>query len=151
MSERFTGLPAQRPPRGGPDLSPALGGAWRPGRVMLLGCGALLVLLGVAAIVFLLKADDFVGWVFGSIEETVIERLPPDLPAAERQRLEAAFDAATARMAAGEADPEALRRLQGELSAIVREAGDDRSLSRAEVAEIIAALEAVAGVEGDPP
>lgn len=148
MSERFTGLPG-KPPGGRPDLAPALGGGVRPGRVMLLGCGALLFLLGIAAIVFLLKADDFVGWVFGSIEETVIERLPADLPDAERQRLDRAFAAATAQIEAGRGDPQALRALQGELTRVVRGA-EDRPLTRDEVAAITATLEELAGTEVDP-
>lgn len=146
--ERFTGLPG-KPAGGRPDLAPSLGGGVRPGRVVLLGCGALLFLLGIAAIVFLLKADDFVGWVFGSIEETVAERLPDDLPAAERARLERAFAAATAKVESGEADPAALRRLQGELTAIVRRS-EERPLRREEVAEITAHLEEIAGTAEDP-
>lgn len=150
MSERFTGLP-EKPPGGKTDLSPSLGGGLRPGRVMLLGCGVLLFLLGVAAIVFLLKADDFVGWVFGSVEETVVERLPPDLPAEERARLDRAFAAATAQIESGEADPAALRRLQGGLTRAVRSSGDDRPLTREEVAEITATLEEIAGTTPPDP
>lgn len=150
MSERFTGLPG-KPAGGKPDLSDALGGGLRPGRAMLLGCAVLLVLLGVAAIVFLLKADDFVGWVFGSVEETIVERLPPDLPAEERARLDRAFAAASARIESGEADPKALRRLQGGLSRAVRSSGDDAALTREEVAEIIATLEEIAGTTPPDP
>lgn len=146
--ERFTGLPG-KPAGGKPDLSPSLGGGVRPGRVALIGCGALLFLLGLAAIVFLLKADDFVGWVFRSIEDTVAERLPPDLPEEERARLEEAFAAAAAKIETGEADAQALRRLQAELSRIVRSA-DDRPLTHEEVAEITATLEAIAGTAEDP-
>ena len=150
MSERFTGLPG-KPAGGTPQLSESLGGGLRPGRVMLLGCGVLLFLLGFAAIVFLLKADDFVGWVFGSVEETVVERLPPDLPAEERARLDRAFAAATAKIATGEADPAALRSLQGGLTRAVRDSGDDAALTREEVAEITATLEAIAGTTPPDP
>lgn len=146
--ERFTGLPG-KPAGGKPDLVPSLGGGVRPGRVALIGCGTVLFLLGIAAIVFLLKADDFVGWVFGSIEETVAERLPEDLPADERARLDRAFAAATARLEAGEGDTAALRRLQSKLVGIVRSA-EDRPLTREEVAEITAALEEIAGTAPDP-
>lgn len=148
--ERFTGLPG-KPAGGKPDLSDSLGGGLRPGRAMLLGCGVLLFLLGAAAIIFLLKADDFVGWVFGSVEETIVERLPPDLPAEDRQRLERAFAAATARIQSGEADPQALRRLQGGLGRTVRGSGDDRPLTREEVADLIATLEEIAGTTPPDP
>lgn len=147
--ERFTGLPG-KPAGGKPQLSDSLGGGLRPGRVMLLGCGVLLFLLGVAAIVFLLKADDFVGWVFGSVEETVIERLPADLPADERARFDRAFAAATAKIESGEADPQALRSLQGGLARAVRGSGDDAPLTREEVAEITATFEEIAGTAKDP-
>jgi hypothetical protein len=150
MSERFTGLPG-KPADGKPALSESLGGGLRPGRVMLLGCAVLLFLLGFAAIVFLLKADDFVGWVFGSVEETIVERLPPDLPAEERARLDRAFAAATAKIAAGDADPQALRSLQGGLTRAVRDSGGDRPLTREEVAEITATLEAIAGTTPPDP
>lgn len=149
MSDRFTGLP-DPPPPGAPKMSPSLGGGLRPGRVALLGCGVLLVLVGIAAVVFLLQADDFVGWVFGSVEETIVERLPEDLPAAERRRLERAFDGALATLESGEGDPQAMRRLQGQLTAVLRGAGEDRPLTRDEVAAIAAALEAAAGPERDP-
>lgn len=148
MSEKFTGLP-EPAPAGSPKLSSSLGGGRRAGRVALVGCGVALLLVGVAAVVFLLQADDFVGWVFGSVEETLIERLPPDLPDAERERLEEAFADAVARLGSGEGDPEAMRRLQAELTAVVRASGD-RPLTREEVAEITAVLEAVAGPERDP-
>lgn len=150
MSERFTGLP-EKPPGGKPDLSRSLGGGLKPGRVALLGCGVLLFLLGIAAIVFLLKADDFVGWVFGSVEETVVERLPQDLPADERARLDRAFAAASAKIESGEADPQALRRLQGGLTRAVRSSGDDAALTREEVAEITATLEEIAGITPPDP
>ncbi|HEX6202460.1 MAG TPA: hypothetical protein VF100_05600 [Thermoanaerobaculia bacterium] len=146
--ERFTGLPG-KPAGGSPDLARSLGGGLRPGRAMLLGCGALLFLLGIAALVFLLKADDFVGWVFGSVEETMAERLPPDLPEEERARLDRAFAAATANLESGEGDTAALRRLQSKLVGILRSA-DDRPLTREEVAEITAALEEIAGTAVDP-
>lgn len=148
--ERFTGLPG-KPPGGKPDLSDSLGGGLRPGRAMLLGCGVLLFLLGAAAIIFLLKADDFVGWVFGSVEETIVERLPPDLPAEDRARLDRAFAAATARIQSGEADPQALRRLQGGLGRAVRGSGDDRPLTREEVADLTANLEEIAGTTPPDP
>jgi hypothetical protein len=146
--ERFTGLPG-KPAGGTPQLSDRLGGGVTPTRVALLGCGVLLFLLGVAAIIFLLKADDFVGWVFGSVEETVVERLPADLPAAERQRLDRAFAAAAARLESGDAEPDTLRPLQADLTRLVR-AGDDSPLSRDEVAEITATLERIGGIAEDP-
>ena len=148
MSEKFTGLPG-KPAGGKPQLSSSLGGGVRPGRVLLIGCGVLLFLVGLAALVFLLKADDFVGWVFGSIEDTVVERLPPDLPAEERARLEEAFAAAAAKIETGEADAQALRRLQRELAAIVRSA-EDRPLTREQVATLTATLEEIAGTAKDP-
>jgi hypothetical protein len=143
-SERFTGLPERPPPRAPVDLAARLGGGPRPARVVLIGCGVVFLLLGVAAVIFMLRADDFVGWVFGSLEETVMARLPPDLPSADRRRLEAAFGSARERVESGEGDPDAMRRLQAELTALARD-GAGGPLTREQVARIIAALEGVVG------
>ncbi len=153
MDERFTGLP--EPPPGGDrpvDLGARVGGGGRGRRVLLIGCGVLFFLVGVAAIVFLLKAQDFLGWVFGELEQTVMERVPEDLPAADRARLQHAFDEAVDDIVSGRADPAAMQRLQGELRSIVAASGrgPDARLTRQQVADITAALEAVAGTAEGP-
>jgi len=141
--EKFTGLP-ETPPSRLPhvDLDQRVGGpGGGAGRWLLIGCGGLFFLLGIAAIAFLMKADDFLGWTFGKLEETVVARLPEDLPPESRRRLDVAFDAAIERIVSGEADPRSMQALQRRLTALTR--SQDR-LTTDEVRELTLALEAVA-------
>lgn len=115
------------------------------GRPLLIGCGVLIVLLGIAAAVFVIKAKDLFGWAMARFEEEVVRMLPDDLTGEERQRLDAAFDAALAAWDAGEADPVALQRLQEELWHTVSRS--DGKLTREQVVNLTRALERVAGME----
>lgn len=141
--DKFTGLPEMPPSRlPAMDLDQRVGGpGGGAGRWLLVGCGGLFFLLGIAAIVFLFKADDFLGWTFGKLEETVVARLPEDLPPESRRRLEVAFDGAIERIVSGEADPRTMQALQARLSALTR--SQDR-LTVDEVRELTLTLEAVA-------
>ncbi|MGB5814263.1 MAG: hypothetical protein WBH75_18455 [Thermoanaerobaculia bacterium] len=115
------------------------------GRPLLIGCGILVVLLGIAAAVFVIKAKDLFGWAMARFEEEVVQMLPDDLTAEEAERLDAAFDAALEAWDASEADPVALQRLQEELwQTVSRSTG---KLSREDVGKLTRALEEVAGIE----
>jgi hypothetical protein len=112
---------------------------------MLIGCGILIVLLGLAAALFVIKAKDLFGWAMARFEEEVVQMLPDDLSAEEAERLDAAFDAALEAWDASEADPVALQRLQEELwQTVSRSTG---KLSREDVNKLTRALERVAGIE----
>lgn len=136
--ESDTPLPFQPETPKGPG-----GGCSRAG---LIGCGLLLLLLGVAAIVFLLKAGDLFAWAMTKFEEQVIEVLPEDFSSEEKQRLELAFRAATEAVRKGEADPLALQRLQERLRQAVL--AEDGRMTREDALELIRVLEEVAGSEG---
>ena len=115
------------------------------GQPLLIGCGILIVLLGIAAAVFVIKAKDLFGWAMAQFEEEVVQMLPDDLTPGERARLDAAFDAALEAWDAGEADPVALQRLQEQLwQTVSRSTG---KLTREEVNNLTRALEEVAGIE----
>lgn len=118
------------------------GGCSRAG---LLGCGLVILLLGLAAVLFLFKAGDLFAWAMTKFEAQVIQALPEDFSFEERQRLEEAFRAATETVRQGEADPLALQRLQERLRESVLDR--DGKLTREEVLELITTLEEVAGVE----
>ncbi len=115
-------------------------------RSLLLGCAAAVVLAGVLLLVLLVKAGEWMpalfAWSLDQFEQQVTGNLPDDVDAAERRRLAAAFDAAAEAVADGTADPEALRRLQTILFEVARAGGE---LTRDQVLELAAALEAVAG------
>jgi hypothetical protein len=133
-------LPQQPFTPDAPAITP--GGCGQP---LLIGCGILIVLLGIAAAVFVVKAKDLFGWAMARFEEEVVQMLPDDLPAEERARLNAAFDAALEAWDAGEADPVALQRLQEQLWQTVSR--DTGKLSREEVSKLTRALEEVAGIK----
>lgn len=116
------------------------------GRYGIIGCGALILLLGIGAVVFLLKAGDLFAWAMSRFETEIVNVLPEDLGEEDRQRLHLAFERATEAVRSGEFDPLALQRLQSKLrDSILQEGGE---LSREDVMQLIETLEEVAG-EGE--
>lgn len=112
-------------------------------RIGLIGCGALVLLLGVAAMVFLMKAGDLFAWAMAKFEAEITKALPEDFSDAERRRLQEAFAGAAEAVRRGEADTLALQRLQERLrTSLLRESG--QRLTRDEALELIEVLEAVA-------
>lgn len=114
----------------------------------LLGCAVLLVLFGVASIVFLVKAKDLLAWTFRQMESSIVAQLPEDVTSEERARLERAFDAAARKAVSGEVEPLALQQLQGEL---MRLSGRIEGLTREDVMSLIDELESFAEIEPQPP
>ncbi len=121
-----------------------LAGCSRPA---LVGCGVFVVLLGVAAVVFVVKAKDFFGWAMERFEQEIVTALPDDVTAEERDRLSEAFARATDAVISGRADPWALQRLQSRLGETALKS--DERLTRDEVLDLIRSLEEVGGVD-DP-
>ena len=120
------------------------GSKWTSGsRRTLIGCGALIVLLGIGSIVFLIKAKDLFGWMMGELEAQVEESLPANITAEERLELSLAFDAVVEAVQEDRANPMALQELQKMLRESLGE-GPTR-LSREEVRSLIAALDRVSG------
>lgn len=122
------------------------GGCTRAG---LIGCGVLTLLLGVAAVLFLLKAGDLFAWAMGKFESEIMRTLPDDFTEAERRRLQEAFAAASKAVQRGDADPLALQRLQEHLRKSVLVS--DRTLTRSEALELVRVLEEVAGAREENP
>jgi len=137
-----------RPPRAPPGLPftgeprPAPGGCSRP---LLVGCGVLTVLLGIAAIVFVAKAKDLLAWTMRELEESVVAALPSDLTAEERRRLDRGFEAAVERIQSGQVEPPALFALQRQLTHAAERAQQKR-LTRDDALDLLSALERVAGL-----
>ena len=111
------------------------------GRPALIGCGLSLLFLAAVFLFLLFKAGDLAEWALGVFEGQVLSGLPPDVTQAERERLIAAFDGAIWAIESGQANAEALPALQSALLATSRKI---EALSRDDVLELIAALEAVA-------
>jgi hypothetical protein len=116
------------------------------------GCGAVAVLVGIAAIVFVIKAKDLLSWTMEKLEEQVVAALPADVTADERARLDRGFEAAIAKIRAGEIEPPSLTALQRQLQQAAEKA-PRRTLTREDVLDLLSALERVGGLlpaEGGP-
>ncbi len=109
--------PIQTPPPKPFSAEPAAtpGGCGKP---LLIGCGVLAILLGIAAVFFVVKAKSLLAYALDKLQAEVVSHLPEDVGDAERRRLEAAFDATLAKIksrsdrcgSAAEAAGEARRR-----------------------------------------
>ena len=128
-------------PFGDQPVEPRSGGCSKPA---LIGCGVVFLLLGIAGLVFVLKAKNLLVWSLEKVEQGIAENLPPDATAADRDRFNAAFLAAKARIEEGRIDPAALQALQRELMQAVQQ--PKGQLTRRQLLELTVALEQVGGV-----
>jgi hypothetical protein len=123
---------ATTPARSGPGCS----------KPLLLGCGALIVLLGLGAILFFVNMPSIVQWWFGKLEVTLEPRLPDDASSAERARFHAAFAAARRAFSAGTVDASRLQPFQGKLLEV---GGSDKKMTHEQLRDLTVALERLAG------
>jgi hypothetical protein len=144
--------PVPQPPETKPFAPEKLSGGGGCQRPFLIGCGLLALLLGIAAIVFVVKAKDVLAFAMNQLRESVVAQLPEESEEADRQRIEAGFDTAMVRIRSGQIDPAALQELQKALSSAAA-VGTSRRLTRAEVDGLLAALDKFNGVKpaGEPP
>lgn len=126
------------PPRPFDDAPRATPGGC--GRPVLIGCGLAAILLGIGAIVFVLKAKSLLIYTMEQLKGQVVAAMPAEVTDAERARLDSAFAAAAARIRTGEIDPAALQSLQGKLMAVAEKA-PRRAVSREDVLELTEALD----------
>jgi hypothetical protein len=105
----------------------------------------LVVLLGVAAIVFVAKAKDLLAWTMRELHQQVVVALPDDITAAERARLDRGFEASLERIYAGEVEPPALYALQRQLMNAA-EKSQAKTLTRDDALDLLSALERVGGL-----
>ncbi|MES1242449.1 MAG: hypothetical protein ABUT39_12600 [Acidobacteriota bacterium] len=125
----------QPKPEGGPSRT----------RPLLIGCGAVFVLLGIATVILIVKLPELSGWVFQQLELKVMEKLPPDVTPEERQRLDVAFDDAARAVGQGKTDPEKVQ----ELNTMLMEMGQPgRILTHDDILKLTHDLEEVAGKTG---
>jgi hypothetical protein len=116
---------------------------------MLVGCGLLSLLLGIAAVVFVVKAKDVLAYAMNQLRAEVVAHLPEDSSDADRQRVEDGFDVALARIRSGELDPATLQVLQQKLTAAAS-AARTRRLSVEELNGLLEALDRFNQEEATP-
>ncbi len=138
------------PPQAKPFAPEKLSGGGGCQKPLLVGCGLLSLLLGIAAVVFVVKAKDILAYAMNQLRAQVVSHLPEDAGDADRQRIEAGFDQALARIRNGELDPAAVQALQKHLTVAASAAGT-RRLTREEVAGLIAALDKFNQVGAEAP
>ncbi len=103
------------------------------------------MLFGIVAIVFVAKAKDLLSWTLRQVQEQVVEALPSDVTSEERARLDRGFEAATAKIQAGQIETPALYALQTQLTSAA-EKSQRRALTRDDVLDLLSALERVGGL-----
>jgi hypothetical protein len=133
------------PGRPGQPGQPRTGGGPSRTRPLLIGCGVILILLGIATVVLIFKLPDLSGWVFQRMEEQIMARLPPEVTPEERQRLDVGFDAAARAVGEGKSDSAKVQKLNSELMELGQ---SGRTLTHDEVLKLLHDLEAVAGTPG---
>ncbi len=144
--------PPQQPPYSSPNpfnppgASPSGMPARPPGRgcskPLLIGCGAVLLLLGIGLMLMIFNAPKIVQWSFSQMEEDLMGRLGPDVTPEDRARLAKAFEDARGAMAKNQID---LAKVQAFQSKIMEVAPAARPLSRKDVQELTLVLEDLAG------
>lgn len=139
---RPAGVPGIPPPPG----SPSRGGCSRP---LLVGCAVALVLLGIGAVVFLVKAPSIAQWAFTRMEAEVVSRLPADLPREDRERLERAFAAVRQGLESGKVEVANLQPTQAKLLEVAGK--PPGQVTREDVQELTESLERLAGIPATPP
>lgn len=140
---------------GRPGVTGPEGGGTGPGvgKPLLIGCGALLVLLLVAGVLFVVNESAVFAWLLEEVQGQIEPLVPESLPRPEKERFDRAFERAIAATRAGQADPialqQALQRLQRGVAAAA-EKGEKARLSPEDVAGITKALEAVPRATAEP-
>jgi hypothetical protein len=146
--------PPQQPPYSPPSpFNPSGVPARPPGRTgcskpLLIGCGALLLLLGIGLIVMIYNAPKIVQWSFRAMERDIMSRLGPDVTPEDRARLAAAFEDARGAMETGKME---LSKVQAFQDKMMEVAPANRKLSREDVQELTRALEDLAGKKAGGP
>ena len=144
MSEPTPQPPAAEPFATAP-VEPRAGGCSKP---MLIGCGVVFLLLGVAGLVFVMKARDLLVWSLDRTRAGVLANLSDEVTAADRERFDAAYAAASARIRDGRIDPVALQGLQSELMSAIE--NPRQKVSREKFVKLTTALERMGGIEPAP-
>ncbi|HKH44016.1 MAG TPA: hypothetical protein VKM72_05060 [Thermoanaerobaculia bacterium] len=133
------------PPGVRPEVPGRPPGATGCSKPLLIGCGALLLLLGIGLVVMISNAPKIVQWSFRTMEQDIMSRLGPDVTPEDRARLAAAFEDARRSMEKNQIDISKVQAFQGKIMDV---APAGRKLSRKDIQELTQSLE---GLAGKPP
>ena len=130
---------------GVPVRPPGRSGCSKP---LLIGCGAVLLLLVAGLFVMIFNAPKIVRWSFSMMEQDVMGRLGPDVTPEDRARLATAFEDARRAMEKNQID---LSKVQAFQNKILEVAPAGRQLSRKDIQELTRVLDDLAGKKPSPP
>jgi hypothetical protein len=131
-------------PPGVPGRPPGRSGCSKP---VLIGCGAVLLLLAAGLMLMIFNAPKLVQWSFTMMEQDIMRRLGPDVTPEDRAHLAAAFKDARKAMGTTQID---LSKVQAFQNKIMEVAPAARQLSRKDVLELTRLLEDLAGKKPAP-
>jgi hypothetical protein len=129
---------------GVPARPPGRSGCSKP---LLIGCGVLLLLLGIGLVVLISNAPKILQWTFRTMEQDIMGRLGPDVTPEDRAHLAAAFEDARSSMAKNQVD---ITKVQAFQSKMMEVAPAGRPISRKQVQDLTRSLEDLAGKSGGP-
>lgn len=117
---------------------------------LLIGCGIVGFILGACLVALFYfvgrNPAGVMNWSLQKMEQGLMAQLPKDLPAADRERLEAAFAAVRQKVESGEVSAEELQPINFKILEISRRG----NLTREDVLELTEALEKAAAGKAPP-
>ncbi len=141
--------PAAPSPFSPRPIAPSAGGGGCS-KPVFVGCGALLVLLGIGAVVFVVKAPALFHWWLGIVEKKVMEVVPPDVTPEERADLHQAFsDLGGVFQHGGQPDARYLQPFQTQLMEIISK--PKGQVTRQQILDLTRTLERTAGKRAPSP
>jgi hypothetical protein len=115
---------------------------------LLIGCGVLLLVLGIGAVVFLVRMPSIVQWWFQKLEGVLEAHLPTDVTAPEKARYHAAFVSARRSLASGRVDASRMQPFQSRLLSI---SGSEKAMTHQQLYDLTVSLEQLAGQHPQAP
>ena len=133
-----------------PQPAAPAGGRGGCSKPVFIGCGALLLVLGICAIVFVVKAPALFQWWLRLVEQKVAAVVPPDVTPDERAALHQGFvDLGGVFAHGGQPDAHYIQSFQAKLLEILGK--PKGQVTRQEILDLTRILELTAGKRPPPP
>ncbi len=107
------------------------------GKGAVIGCGVLLLLLGIGAVIFAFNAPKVLTWAWDAVHPEVERRLSEDLSAAERASFSPTYEEFKKAVLEGDMDPEVLTEVQTLMMKAIQQ---EQPLTAAESRRLIEAM-----------